>query len=115
MESSYHPVEVRSFGSSLDVRTQHAPLRIATDTLGGEVKLSTSYGEVQLSLPPQSSFRLRAKVKGGAIQAYFPEADLEETRSGEEIELVGTVGGGASPIQIETSYADVEIRESSSQ
>ncbi len=115
VENSYHPVEIHGFQSSLTVHSEHSPLRIATDALGGELKLRTSYGEVRLTLPSESSFRLRAKVRGGLIYSDFRREDWQEKTQDEEVELSGSAGGGASPILIETSYGDVRVLETGSQ
>ena len=109
--SSNNPVEVHRFRSSLTVNSEHAPLRISTDTLGGDLNLVTSYGEVRLALPRESSFRLEARVKGGEIFSDFLQPDWKEEENEDEVELKGTAGQGAAPITIETSYGDIRIVE----
>lgn len=115
VENSYHPVEIHGFQSSLTVHSEHSPLRIATEALGGELNLTTSYGEVRLTLPSESSFRLRVRVKGGRIHSDFRREDWEEKKQDEEVVLSGTAAGGASPILIETTYGDVRVLEAGSQ
>ncbi len=109
IESSYNPVNVRRFFSSLSVDSEHAPITVLTDRLEGEIRLVTTYSKVGLELPPDSSFRLEAKVKGGDIESDFRQTDWRETRKDEELELHGVAGGGASPVIVETSYGDIEI------
>jgi DUF4097 and DUF4098 domain-containing protein YvlB len=111
VESSYHPVRVRSFQSSLNVGSEHAPLHISTESLGGEIKLTTTYGEVRLTLPSDAAFSLDARVKGGDILADFRQSGWDETRSGDTRALRGTAGDGGSPVAIETSYGDIRILE----
>jgi DUF4097 and DUF4098 domain-containing protein YvlB len=116
LESSYHPIKVVDFLSSLKVRAEHAPLTISTPELGGELSLETTYGDIELSLPPASSFRLEAKVRGGEIIASdFRQPDWEESQEAEVLQLRGLLGGGASPITIETSYGDISVVVSSTQ
>jgi DUF4097 and DUF4098 domain-containing protein YvlB len=115
VESSYHPVHVRSFQASLNVHSEYAPLQISTDSLDGEINLTTTYGEVRLTLPPESSFRLDSRVKGGNILSDFRQSTWEESRAEDTLELRGTAGDGASPIVIETSYGDIRILEAGSQ
>ena len=91
------------------VDSSFAPITVATDRLEGELRLVTTYSKVELILPPESSFRLEAKVKGGNINSDFRQADWSETRNDEVTELRGTTGGGASPVIVETSYADIEV------
>jgi DUF4097 and DUF4098 domain-containing protein YvlB len=114
VESSYNPVRVQSFQSSLIVRSEHAPLHASTDMLGGEIKLTTSYSDVTLTLPAESSFRLEAKVNGGDVISDFRQSSWEESKREETLELRGTAGGGSSPIVIETSYGDIRILEAGS-
>ena len=110
VKNSDNPVEIDDFESSLSVESSHAPLRISTDALSGELTLLTSYGDVNLSLPADSSFRLEARVKSGNIESDFAESDWTRREDGEAAELEGSVGGGASPISIQTSYGNVDIR-----
>jgi hypothetical protein len=115
VQSSYHPVKVLNFLSSLTVDSQHASLEISTRSLGGELRLSTSYSSVGLTLPPESSFRLQAKVRGGVVQSDFRQSDWQEQRSEELFELLGAAGGGGLPVTIETSYGDIRIQKAGSQ
>jgi DUF4097 and DUF4098 domain-containing protein YvlB len=111
IENSYHPVRVQNFQSSLHVRSEHAPLHVLTRSLGGEIKLTTTYGDVRLTLPPESSFSLESRVKGGNIQSDFRQSGWEESRREDTLELRGAAGGGGLPIVIETSYGDIRILE----
>jgi DUF4097 and DUF4098 domain-containing protein YvlB len=116
VEGSYQPIKVVDFLSSLKVRAEHAALTISTPELGGELSLVTTYGDVKLTLPPASSFRLEAKVTGGEIIASdFRQSNWEESQEAEVRELRGLLGGGASPITIETSYGDIRVVESDTQ
>jgi DUF4097 and DUF4098 domain-containing protein YvlB len=114
LDSSYHPVRIRNFQSSLRVSSEHAPFYVSTSTLGGEIRLTTSYGDVRLTLPPKSSFLLEAKVTGGEVLSDFRQNGWEETTRNEALELRGSVGVGGSPIIIETSYGDIRILETDS-
>jgi DUF4097 and DUF4098 domain-containing protein YvlB len=114
LESSYNPVRIQSFGSSLTVRSEHAPVHAATESLGGEIKITTSYSEVRLTLPPESSFGLEAKVKGGEVISDFRQSTWKDSKRDETLEVRGTVGGGAPPIVIETSYGDIRVLEAGS-
>ena len=112
LEGSYHPIYISDFRSSLKVQAEHAPLTISTAELGGELEITTTYGDVRLTLPPESSFRLEATAKGGEIVASdFRQPSWEESQADELKELRGAFGGGASPIVIETSYGDIKIME----
>ena len=116
IEGSYHPIYINDFRSSLKVQAEHAPLTISTAELGGELQITTTYGNVQLSLPPESSFRLEATAKGGEVIASdFRQPNWEESQADDVNKLLGTVSGGASPIVIETSYGDIRILESGKQ
>ena len=110
VKNSDNPVEIDAFESSLSVESAHAPLRIATHFLNGELTLLTSYGDVDLGVPAESSFRLQAKVKSGNIDSDFAESDWTQRDDEDTAELEGSVGGGASPISIQTSYGDIHVR-----
>ncbi len=111
VKSSDNPVEIDAFESSLSVESKHAPLRITTNLLNGELTLLTSYGDVDLGLPAESSFSLKARVKSGDIDSELAESDWTRREDGDAVELVGSVGDGASPISIRTSYGDIIVRQ----
>ncbi len=110
VKNSDNPVEINAFESSLSVESAHAPLRITTNVLNGELTLLTSYGDVDLGLPPESSFRLHARVKSGDIDSEFAESDWTRREDGDAAELEGSVGDGASPVSIQTSYGNIYVR-----
>jgi DUF4097 and DUF4098 domain-containing protein YvlB len=93
VENSDHPVEIDSFASSLRVESSHAPLRIATDSLRGELTLTTSYGDVDLTLPADSSFRLEAKTRSGNISSEFFDSTWTRREEGRRVRRQRGVAG----------------------
>lgn len=61
-------VTVRNFRGPLNVTTRLGAIRLSTDAqLGGDVRASSQHGQVRVSLPPGSSFRLDANTTFGKL------------------------------------------------
>lgn len=114
VENSYHPVEIAAFGSSLTVESSHAAVKISTDVLSGELRLTGSYADIDLSLPAEAGFQLEAKAKVGKIHSDFRESNWTEQTKGEEVTLRGSSGSGSTPVRVETSYGNITIRKATS-
>ncbi|MFQ5790624.1 MAG: DUF4097 family beta strand repeat-containing protein, partial [Acidobacteriota bacterium] len=111
VKSSHHRAEIRTFRSSLVVEATHAPLKILADALGGDLRLATTYGDIELVLPPESSFRLEAKSREGQVFCDFETPEWARSRNDDTVELAGTTRDGANQITLATSYADIRIRK----
>jgi DUF4097 and DUF4098 domain-containing protein YvlB len=108
---SYQPITVEEFRGSLRVETQHAPLTLSTQKLGGELRATTSYGMVTLSLPEDADFKLEARTQRGEIRAEHLAESLDrrtDSKTGEQV-LTGSAGSGAVPVTVTTSFGDIEI------
>lgn len=108
---SYQPIEVTGFRGSLSITTQHAPLTLAAAALAGEIKAATTYGQVKLSLPSGSSFRLDAKTRKGHVSSEFEVGAWQRRATGEGETLTGAHGSGAFPITLETTFGDIEVEK----
>mgnify|MGYP001275664825 FL=1 len=86
----------------LDMQTTNGDLRVEGARIEGDWKLSTTNGEVELSLPKQSDARLMASTDIGSIEVDPPFASEGTTAK-------GTVGNGTHLIEVSTTIGDIIV------
>jgi DUF4097 and DUF4098 domain-containing protein YvlB len=79
----------------------------------GNIQIDNRNGDIQLSLPDKSGFRLDAHTRDGEIQSEFPE--LKVNNDEHEAKASGSVGNAASHIVLNNEHDGIEIRKASSQ
>jgi DUF4097 and DUF4098 domain-containing protein YvlB len=112
IDGSEDRVRVSNFGSSLSVRSSHAELRIATESLSGAVSLETTYGDVEMDLPPDSSARIVARTGDGDLDSEVEGLDLQEGSDGSGRKWEGTLGSGSHSVTLATSHGDIRLKVS---
>jgi len=75
----------------------------------GNIQIDNRNGDIQLSLPEKSGFRLDARTRDGEIQSDFPE--LQVNSSGSEAKASGSIGNAASHIVLNNEHEGIEIRK----
>lgn len=113
IESSQNDVRVSDFRSSLVVRSNHAAVRADASRLAGDVTLETTYGEVELHLPEGAPLRLEAQTRDGELRGGLEGLELRETDEDSSRRWEGTRGSGGPGVKVETTYADVILRDAS--
>jgi DUF4097 and DUF4098 domain-containing protein YvlB len=104
-------VRVSNFGSSLSVRSSHAELRVGTGKLSGAISLESTYGDVELDLPPDASARIVGRSRDGDLQSEVEGLELEEASDGSGRKWEGTLGSGSHSVTLATSHGDIRLRE----
>ena len=110
IESSDEEVRVTNFASGLEIRSTHARLHVSTERLAGAVHLDTTYGDVQLWLPGDASAALAARTLDGEMSSDFGKLE-ESSINDDERQWTATLGDGAHPVTISTSYDDIALRK----
>ena len=93
---------------TFDVETSNG--RIAFDgelAPGGDNRLTTVNGSVEIKLQGTPSVRLDASTQNGSVTTSLP---ILSTSSGDERHLVGTIGAGDAQLFVRTSNGSVMIR-----
>jgi len=75
----------------------------------GNIQIDNRNGDIQLSLPEKSGFRLDARTRDGEIQSDFPE--LQVNSSGSDAKASGSIGNAASHIVLNNEHEGIEIRK----
>ncbi len=109
IESSNEDVRVAAFGSSLSVRSTHAEVSASTARLAGNVSLQTTYGDVELRLPPDASLRFEGRTEDGELHANVPGLEVLEDRRGDGRAWTGALGSSTHTVKVETSYGDIRL------
>ena len=110
IESSDENVRVTDFASSLEIRSTHARLHVSTERLAGAVHLETTYGDVELWLPSNASAALTARTRDGEMRSELGKLE-ESSVNDRERQWTATLGNGAHPLTISTSYHNIELRK----
>ncbi len=109
IETSNEDVRVGDFGSSLSVHSTHSAIDAGTNRLHGNISLQTSYGEVDLRLPPDVAVRARVSTRDGDVTSGIPGLELQAAARNDGRLWSGTLGAGTYEVTIDTSYGDVRI------
>ena len=116
VESTNGDVEVSTGGNQkggkMNVATQHGDVAV---TLAGKmppdkVNVATQHGDVTLTLPSNAGFQVSAVTRKGDISSDFDSVKIDESNGTSKAN--GTVGNGASKLQVSTDTGDIRIAKS---
>jgi DUF4097 and DUF4098 domain-containing protein YvlB len=112
IQSTNGDVEVTTAGKvpgKVSVNTQHGDvgLTLAAKTPADKVNVTTEHGDITLSLPPSGSFQINAGTRKGNITSDFDAIKVDDSDGGSRAS--GTVGNGASKMQVNTDTGDIKI------
>ena len=93
---------------SIAASTMSGDLRVgASVPMGGKVDLKTIDGDVELTIPADTSASIHAESKAGSVTTGF--ADLRNSIGGNGKRLDGVIGGGGAEIAVSVVSGDVKI------
>lgn len=75
----------------------------------GSIQIANSKGDVQVVVPAGAAFSVNARTRDGDIQSDF--AQIQVSAQGSQRTASGTVGNGASHLEITNQYGTIEIRK----
>ncbi|HXN16978.1 MAG TPA: DUF4097 family beta strand repeat-containing protein [Candidatus Binatus sp.] len=115
--------KLNTYDKDIDVENVNGRLEI-TDTKGDikarysqapreDINIADDSGEVDITLPSNSSFEVSAVSQSGEVQSDFEESGLKPTNENGTGRLSGKVGTGGPKIHIATSYGTIYLRKSS--
>jgi len=100
-------VSIDGFRGPVEVDAQHASVRLAPgEAITDAISVTTTHGEIALSVPGGSRFDLDARARAGEIHADL--ADLAVVSTDKDA-LVGKVAGGGSPVKLVCEHGDVRL------
>ncbi|MGC2108998.1 MAG: DUF4097 family beta strand repeat-containing protein, partial [Candidatus Korobacteraceae bacterium] len=115
VQSNNGNVEVTTGGKQtgqMNVSTEHGDvsLTLAGKTPPDRVNVNTAHGDVTLTLSSNAGFQLKAATRKGDISSEFDAVKVDETDG--RSQAAGTVGNGASKLQVNTDTGDIKIAKS---
>jgi DUF4097 and DUF4098 domain-containing protein YvlB len=94
-------VKVENSNGSVEVRAGKLPL--------GSMQIDNSKGDIQVVLPAEAAFNLAARTRDGDIESDFNQIQVNSDHG--QSTATGTVGSGASRLEINNQYGSIEIRK----
>jgi hypothetical protein len=103
-------IQLEEVSGDVRVEDENGSIELGMRTLGN-VQIDNRSGDVQVSIPDKSGFRLDAHARDGEIQSDFPE--LKVSNDDHEGKASGSVGSGSSHIVVNNEHEGIEIRRAS--
>lgn len=75
----------------------------------GSIQIANSKGDVQVVVPAGAAFSVNARTRDGDIESDFDQ--IKVSSDGSQRTASGTVGNGASHLEINNQYGTIEIRK----
>ncbi|HEY6936000.1 MAG TPA: DUF4097 family beta strand repeat-containing protein [Terriglobales bacterium] len=94
-------VKVENSNGSVEVHAGKLPL--------GSMQIDNSKGDIQVVLPAEAAFNLTARTRDGDIASDFNQVQVNSDHG--QSTASGTVGSGASRLEINNQYGSIEIRK----
>ena len=107
-QTSNGAIVCRDAQGTLDLETSNGAITVAyAGALAADTPIdcTTSNGSIELSLPPDASFRLDAGTSNGHIQSEFPMP----VTAGAKTQLAGVVGMGGPSVHLRTSNGGIHV------
>ena len=110
--------EVRTSGGDLDLekisgklvgKTSGGSIRAAIPVVG-DVKLETSAGNIDLSVPPSAAFAIDANTRVGQVVSRLPIQTSDVRQEYPREHLRGTLNGGGKSVLLQTSAGNITIK-----
>lgn len=98
---------LKEFAGSLSGSTVSGSVEIDYKTFDKSVDVSTTSGDVTVSLPNSSEFSVELNSTSGDFENEFPSKITKSNKRS----LYGTVGDGSNKIKIKTVSGDISIKE----
>ena len=113
IETHNKDVRVENVAGQLDIRDAHGEIRVRyASPPRGDVSITNDAGEVDLTLPSQSSFEISAVSRSGEVRNDFEAASLKAASDDGTGRLDGTIGSPGAKIKIATSYGTIHLGKS---
>ncbi len=107
-------IDIENIAGKLDVSNSHGDIRVRySDPPREDVNVVNDSGEIDLTLPANSSFQIAAVSRSGEVQSDFEDASLKLANQSDTGRLDGTVGSHGPRITLTTSYGTIYLHKSS--
>ena len=95
-------IKLQDSNGSVEVHAGKLPL--------GSIQIDNSKGDIQVVVPTDATFSLNARTRDGDISTDFDQIKVSSDHG--QSTASGSVGSGASHVEINNQYGSIEIRKS---
>jgi hypothetical protein len=107
-------MDIENVAGKLDVTNAHGDIKVRySDPPREDISVVNDSGEIDLTLPSNSSFQVAASSRSGEVQSDFEDASLKLANESDTGRINGTVGSHGPHITLTTSYGTIYLRKSS--
>jgi DUF4097 and DUF4098 domain-containing protein YvlB len=107
-------IQVENVAGRLDIAGTHGDIKVTyAQPPREDINIANGTGEVDLTLPANSTFEISAFSKSGEVQSDFEAPGLQPADDNGTGRLSGKVGSAGPKISIATSYGTIYLRKSS--
>ena len=107
-------IDVENVAGKLDISNSHGDIKVRySDPPREDLNVVNESGEIDLTLPSNSSFQIAASSRSGDVQSDFEDASLKLANESDTGRLNGAVGSHGPHISLTTSYGTIYLRKSS--
>lgn len=101
-------ITVENFKNSLKITNTNGDVQLRTSALPiHPIEVNLGKGEIELDIPPSSSFQIDASAHRGEVDSDFP--GLTVNKEGDTPSIGGTNGKGGPTIHLTTTYGTIRL------
>ncbi|MGB9243209.1 MAG: DUF4097 family beta strand repeat-containing protein [Candidatus Acidiferrales bacterium] len=107
-------MDIENVAGKLDISNSHGDIKVRySDPPREDLNVVNESGEIDLTLPSNSSFQIVASSRSGDVQSDFEDASLKLANESDTGRLNGAIGSHGPHISLTTSYGTIYLRKSS--
>lgn len=106
-------INLKNVSGQMDIADAHGDIKVALSAPPREdIHISNDAGDVDVTLPEESSFQVEAVSRGGDVQSDFAGGQLSVTNMNGNGQISGRVGAPGGPrITVATTYGTIHLRK----
>jgi DUF4097 and DUF4098 domain-containing protein YvlB len=114
IRSSHERVTISNVDGTVVVEAEHAPVHVTNRGAPGDLRLHTSYGDVELEIPFAPDGRYELRTRSGELHSGWVDVDWKasDTSDGKSwIHAPEIEGGPVRSVEVVTSYGNIVLKE----
>jgi DUF4097 and DUF4098 domain-containing protein YvlB len=101
-------IRLEDISGPITVENSHGEIEVHPKSPFGDVNVSNHQGAIHVVLPENAGYTVDARSSRGEFESDF---QLNETKTGDDHVVQGTVGKGGAKLQLTTDHGSIEIRK----
>ncbi len=103
-------IRLEEISGDLRLEDSNGGVDVSFRTLGS-VQIENRKGDIEIAVPPKSTFHIEARSRGGEIDSDFSELNVDQ-QHGDAI-LNGAIGNGGPRIVLNNEHGNISVRHAS--